>query len=63
MDNVILKCEKHPKYWQQELLFEPQEPYNCQFCGAPSWLHPSDQTMPPDYCHESDHGSRSDDEG
>lgn len=31
-------------------------PYTCQFCGAPSWLDESEQTAPPDYCHESDHG-------
>jgi hypothetical protein len=38
-------------------LSQPQAPYRCQFCGAPSWVEPSEQTMPPDYCHESDHGS------
>ena len=32
------------------------KPFRCVFCGAPSWLDPSDQTPPPDYCHESDHG-------
>lgn len=32
-------------------------PYRCAYCGAPSWLHPADQEPPPDYCHESDHGS------
>ena len=31
-------------------------PYVCRFCGAPSWHDPSDQSPPPDYCHESDHG-------
>lgn len=31
-------------------------PYVCKFCGFPSWIEPSDQTPPPDYCHESDHG-------
>ncbi len=31
-------------------------PYNCKFCGTPSWIDPSDQEQPPDYCHESDHG-------
>lgn len=33
-----------------------EHPYRCVFCGAKSWLHPSDQEAPPDYCHESDHG-------
>lgn len=31
-------------------------PYQCKFCGMPSWVDPSDQEAPPDYCHESDHG-------
>lgn len=31
-------------------------PYECQFCGAPSWLDESEQTAPVDYCHEGDHG-------
>jgi hypothetical protein len=31
-------------------------PHRCQFCGSPSWVDPSDQSPPPDYCHESDHG-------
>ena len=30
-------------------------PFVCRFCGAPSWVHPADQTPPPDYCHEGDH--------
>lgn len=35
-------------------------PHTCKFCGAPSWIDPSDQTMPPAYCHESDHGDPDD---
>jgi hypothetical protein len=31
-------------------------PHSCKFCGAPSWLEPDEQTAPPDYCHEADHG-------
>ena len=31
-------------------------PFRCLFCGHPSWVDPSDQSPPPDYCHESDHG-------
>lgn len=31
-------------------------PYRCKYCGAPSWIDPSDQVRPPAYCHESDHG-------
>lgn len=32
-------------------------PYQCKYCGMPSWIEPHDQEAPPDYCHESDHGS------
>lgn len=32
-------------------------PYRCVFCGSPSWYAPEDQTPPPNYCHESDHGT------
>jgi len=35
-------------------------PYTCKFCGAPSWIDPSEQSPPPDYCHESDHGDPED---
>lgn len=31
-------------------------PYSCKFCGAPSWIEPNDQDLPPDYCHPGDHG-------
>lgn len=27
----------------------------CKFCGSPSDVDPSDQSAPPDYCHESNH--------
>ena len=40
---------------------EKEAPYTCQYCGQPSWLEPIDQTPPPDYCHESDHGSPEED--
>lgn len=32
-----------------------EAPYRCPFCGAPSWVEPSDQSPPADYCGESDH--------
>ena len=32
-------------------------PFKCKYCGLPSFYPPEDQTPPPDYCHESDHGS------
>lgn len=35
-------------------------PFKCKFCGGDSWIDPSDQCMPPDYCHESDHGTEDD---
>ena len=31
--------------------------HKCKYCGAASYVDPSDQEPPPDYCHESDHGS------
>jgi len=34
----------------------PAPPFTCRFCGAPSWFDPADQSLPADYCHESDHG-------
>ncbi len=30
-------------------------PFTCKYCGCPSWVDPSDQVPPPDYCQESDH--------
>lgn len=35
-------------------------PYTCKFCGQPSYIHPTEQEAPPDYCHESDHGQPED---
>lgn len=32
-------------------------PFVCGYCGRPCWTDPSDQRPPPEYCHESDHGS------
>lgn len=40
--------------------YQPEPPHRCQFCGAPSWIEPCDQTPPPDYCHPEDHGSPDD---
>ena len=33
-----------------------EENFKCLFCGADSLIDPSDQIMPTDYCHPSDHG-------
>lgn len=35
-------------------------PFTCKYCGAPSFVDPSDQRQPPDYCHPEDHGSDDD---
>lgn len=35
---------------------QPIPPFICKFCGLPSYIDPADQSPPPDYCHESDHG-------
>jgi len=38
-----------------------QSPYHkCKYCGADSWIDPTDQCPPSDYCHESDHGEPDD---
>jgi hypothetical protein len=49
---------------EQEKMFQPgcfvvehEAPFSCKYCGRPSWVDPSDQSPPPDYCHESDHGT------
>ena len=39
---------------------EHQAPFTCKYCGMPSWIDPSDQSPPPDYCHEIDHGTEED---
>jgi len=37
---------------------KPQTPpFKCLYCGAPSWVDPSDQSPPPGHCHDDDHGS------
>ena len=37
-----------------------EAPFTCKYCGQPSWIDPSDQSPPPDYCHEIDHGTSED---
>lgn len=37
-----------------------EAPFTCKYCGQPSWIDPSDQSPPPDYCHEIDHGTLED---
>ena len=37
-----------------------EAPFTCKYCGSPSWIDPADQSPPPDYCHEIDHGTEED---
>ena len=37
-----------------------EAPFTCKYCGMPSWIDPFDQSPPPDYCHEIDHGTEED---
>ena len=39
---------------------EQEASFACKYCGQPSWIDPSDQSPPPDYCHEIDHGTAED---
>lgn len=39
-------------------IFQKRPPFKCIYCGRPSWHDPADQSPPPDYCHESDHGEQ-----
>ena len=57
-----MTCEysKNDQIKDQELITEKTAPFTCVFCGLPSFLDPSDQSPPPDYCHESDHGTSED---
>lgn len=41
-------------------MFKLPAPFTCQYCGAPSYIDPFDQSPPPDYCHDDDHGSEQD---
>lgn len=36
---------------------EEGPPFACGYCGAPSWVDPSDQSPPAGYCHPEDHGA------
>ncbi len=44
-----------PKDGQMDAMFK-----ELGACGQPSWIDPSDQSPPPDYCHEIDHGTAED---
>lgn len=34
-----------------------EKPFDCLFCGSSTWVDPSDQSPPADYCHDDDHGA------
>lgn len=61
---ACLRDAGHVGYFRQEPGYAgagvEAPPHRCGFCGAPSWVDPSDQTPPPDYCHPEDHGSEAD---
>ena len=45
---------------KKEMIPEAIALFTCKYCGMPSWIDPSDQSPPPDYCHEIDHGTEED---
>lgn len=40
-----------------ETVAQRDAPHRCKYCGAPSWVDPSDQVSPVDVCWEGDHAS------
>ena len=58
-DSLVSKSTTDAYRDGHELIWGKKEtaPFKCVFCGRPSWYAPEDQTPPPDYCHESDHGT------
>lgn len=52
---AIQNCEDFAKEHFGEDEGGREAPFECKYCGAPSWVDPSDQVPPPDYCHEEDH--------
>jgi hypothetical protein len=51
MSDLHINAEKHLD------VVEAAVPFTCKYCGLPSWIESSDQLPPPDYCHETDHGT------
>jgi hypothetical protein len=60
VDDAMKAFDAPTEDWSIDGYPYPAPPFTCKFCGAPSWIEPSDQTPPPDYCHESDHGCQAD---
>lgn len=63
--NASFACEwALPKFKFNESGFliagNHEAPFTCKYCGSPSWIDPSDQSPPSDYCHEIDHGTEED---
>ena len=50
----------HHKYGWQLDCRQVGGSFTCKYCGMPSWIDPSDQSPPPGYCHEIDHGTAED---
>ena len=60
--NASFACEwALPKFEFNEsgflIMGNHEAPFTCKYCGLPSWIDPSDQSPPPDYCHEIEHGT------
>ncbi len=62
-DSIVSKQGSTPLYdagweaiWGESSEDDSDEMFTCKFCGRPSKYPPEDQSCPPDYCHESDHG-------
>ena len=55
-DNIATRAPTDAYREGHDRIFAKKPPFTCLFCGMPSWVDPSDQSPPPDYCHESDHG-------
>lgn len=52
--NVVARRLSRIRYNHQHRT--PPAPYRCKYCGAPSWIDPTDQVPPKDFCHFGDHG-------
>ncbi len=62
--NATFACEWAPSEFRFNesgylIIGEHEALFTCKYCEMPSWIDPSDQSPPPDYCLEID--STSDD--
>lgn len=58
-DNIVSKVLSEQGRANFDVIFKKKPPYNCPYCGTPSWIDPSEQPTPVDYCHYGDHGELS----